>query len=142
MDWYYPVLGGAVRGDAARRRLLDRRQIRTFITEGIGCRCVSDAPWYTVAESCELVLALDACDLTSRAREVLSWMQRYRTRDGGYWPGKTWPENVVWPEEKNTWTAAAVIVADDALVGRSATSDLFRSLAGEDLARPRRAIAS
>jgi len=142
MDWYYPVLGGAVRGEAALKRLFDPTLVETFVTEGIGCRCVRDAPWYTVAESCELVLALDACGFTSRAREILSWMRSYREKDGGYWPGKTWPENVFWPDERNTWTAAAVLVAEDALVGRSATSDFFRSLAGEDLAQPRRAIAS
>ena len=142
MDWYYPVLGGAVRGDDARDRLLDRTSVDTFIAEGVGCRCVRDAPWYTVAESCELVLALDACDLTSRAREILAWMQCYRTKDGGYQPGKTWPENVFWPDEQNTWTAAAVLIADDAVACRSATSDFFRSLAGDDLGRSRRAIAS
>ena len=76
------MLGGAVRGDEARERLLERTLIDTFIAEGVGCSCVRDAPWYTVAESCEL--ALDACDLTSRAREIYSWMSCYRMKDGSY----------------------------------------------------------
>ena len=50
MDWYYPVLGGAVRGEDARRRLLDPRETSDFIEEGVGCRCVRGNPWYTIAE--------------------------------------------------------------------------------------------
>ena len=58
MDWYYPVLGGVVRGDAARRRLASRWA--EFVVPELGIRCVSDEPWITGAETCELVLALDA----------------------------------------------------------------------------------
>ena len=58
MDWYYPVLGGAVRGDAARRMLASRWA--EFVVPDLGIRCVSDEPWITGAETCELVLALDA----------------------------------------------------------------------------------
>lgn len=133
MDWYYPVLGGAVRGAAARDRLLNAELIDTFVTEGVGCRCVRDAPWYTVAESCELVLALNAAGLTARAEECFSWMQAYRMMDGAYWTGKTWPENVFWPVEPNTWTAATVLIAEDALAGRSPVSSFFHGLAGNDL---------
>jgi hypothetical protein len=43
MDWYYPVLGGAVRGDAARERLAGRWD--EFVEPGVGVRCVSDEPW-------------------------------------------------------------------------------------------------
>src|SRR5205085_10867765 len=63
MDWYYPVLGGALRGVAGRARLLDPALMTAFVEEGVGCRCVRDQPWYTVAETCELVLALDAVGL-------------------------------------------------------------------------------
>ena len=141
MDWYYPVLGGALRGAQGRRRLLDRGMIDRFIAEGVGCRCVSDAPWYTVAESSELVLALDACGLVHRAQQMLSWMRPFRMDDGGYRTGKTHPEGVFWPIESNAWTAAAVIIADDALARRSQTSGFFRSLAGNGLVQPGRAIA-
>ena len=53
MDWYYPVLGGALRGAAAAERLA--RGWDTFVVPGLGVRCVSDQPWVTVAETCELV---------------------------------------------------------------------------------------
>jgi hypothetical protein len=142
MDWYYPVLGGAMRGAQGRNRLLDDTQVRTFVAEGVGCRCVSDSPWYTVAETCELVLALDACGLRERAAEILSWLAAYRMDDGGYWTGKTWPENVFWPVEPNTWTAAALLIANDAVHGDSPTSTFFSELDGDDLDQRTRAIAS
>ncbi len=133
MDWYYPVLGGAVRGAQGRRLLSDHTMVEKFIAEGVGCRCVCDQPWYTVAETCELVVALDVCGLESRAHQVFSWLRPFRAEDDGYETGKTHPEDVIWPVERNAWTAAAVLVAADALARESTTSGLFRSLAGEDL---------
>ena len=58
MDWYYPVLGGAVRGEQAHREL--GAQWDRFVVEGLGIRCVSKNTWATGAETCELVMALDA----------------------------------------------------------------------------------
>jgi len=133
MDWYYPVLGGALRGAAARERLLDLDCHDAFIAQGIGCRCVDDTPWYTVAETCELILAFDSVGMSSHAQQIMSWIRQYRMDDGGYWTGKTWPEDVFWPLEHNGWTAAAVIIAEDALAGGSATSSFFRDLSGDDL---------
>lgn len=134
MDWYYPVLGGAVRGAAARLRLSDQDQIDAFIEEGVGCRCVIENPWYTIAETCELVLALDAAGMTSRAHQVLSWMQPMRTEDGGYWTGITHPDRVHYPAgEQTPWTAATVLLAADALANETVTASFFRDLAGSDL---------
>ncbi len=45
MDWYYPVLGGAVRGAAADEMLASRWD--TFVEDGLGIRCVSENPWFT-----------------------------------------------------------------------------------------------
>jgi hypothetical protein len=134
MDWYYPVLGGALRGHQGRARLLDPARLREFVQAGVGCRCVRDQPWYTVAETCELVLALDAVGLTERARDMLSWTHQARTETGAYWTGATHPERVIFPEgERTTWTASAVLLASDALRADSATSTFFRDLAGLDL---------
>ena len=69
MEWYYPVLGGALRGAAARARIDERWD--DFVVPGLGIRCVDDRPWVTGAETCELVLALDAIgDSAPRARAV------------------------------------------------------------------------
>jgi hypothetical protein len=133
MDWYYPVLGGAIRDEAGRKRLLDASLTAAFIEEGVGCRCVKDKPWYTVAETCELVLALDAAGLTERARQVLSWTRWLRTDSGAYWTGATYPAHEIFPEhEQTSWTAAAVLIATDAVQMQSATSSFFRSLGDLD----------
>jgi hypothetical protein len=139
MDWYYPVLGGALRDDAARARLLDPTLAPAFMEEGVGCRCVRDQPWYTVAETCELVLSLDAAGLPTRAREVLGWTRAQRTENGAYWTGATHPEGIIFPEgEQTTWTASAVVLATDALRDDSATSAFFRELGELDTSNARR----
>lgn len=126
MDWYYPVLGGAVRGAAAGLRLL--REYDEFIDEGRGCRCVRDREWFTVAETCELVIALAAAGMRDRAEELFEWAQSLRVGDGGYWMGITYPNELFWPPERPAWTAATVILAADALAGDSPTSDFFLDL--------------
>lgn len=124
MDWYYPILGGVLTGEAAASHLTDRWE--TFVVPGLGVRCVSDRPWMTVAETCELVLALDAVGHHDPAVELLSWVQRLRAPNGAYWCGVTFPEGIRWPFEQPTWTSAAVVLAADALAGSSPTSGLFR----------------
>ena len=84
MDWYYPILGGVLRGHSAEARVAAGWQ--QFVVEGRGVRCVSDRPWVTAAETCELVMALDAIGL-DRARELFTWVQFLRHEDGGYWTG-------------------------------------------------------
>jgi hypothetical protein len=124
MEWYYPVLGGAVRGGAALR-LLDSRWPE-FVVTGLGVRCVADRPWVTAAETCELALALDAVGERDRAWRLLRDVQFLRAEDGGYWTGWVWPDRAVWPEERSTWTTAAILLAADALADHSPASSLFR----------------
>lgn len=121
MDWYYPVLGGAVRGDEARE-LLDTRW-DDFVVPGLGTRCVDTNPWVTGAETCELVMALDAIGDYECAVQLFTDMQMLRADDGGYWTGWVYADQAVpnenpddfWPQEHTTWTAGAVILAADAL---------------------------
>ncbi|MGH8978578.1 MAG: prenyltransferase [Acidimicrobiia bacterium] len=47
MDWYYPILGGVLRGHAAEARIAAKWN--TFVAPGRGVRCVSDQPWITAA---------------------------------------------------------------------------------------------
>lgn len=121
MDWYYPVLGGAVRGEAARA-LLENRW-RDFVVPGLGIRCVDTNPWVTGAETCELVMALDAVGESERGRQLLADMQHLRHESGSYWTGWVYGDpdydndnpDVYWPHEQTTYTAAAVLLAVDAL---------------------------
>jgi len=123
MDWFYPILAGVVGGAAARQRLDQRWQ--EFVEPGIGCRCENHQPWATVAESCELVLALLAVERRQQAMELFRWLLQWRDADGAWWTGYQFEESVLWPLEKPTWTAGAVLLAIDALTGHTAASDLF-----------------
>ena len=124
MDWYYPILGGAVRGEAGRRVLEARWD--DFVVPGLGIRCVSTNPWVTGAESSELVLALDCLDERDRALTLLSDLQHLRTDGGGYWTGYVFADQVVWPRQQTTYTAAAVVLAVDALSRTTPGSGIFR----------------
>ncbi len=124
MDWYYPVLGGAVRGEAGRDLIASRWD--EFVVPGLGVRCVDTNPWVTGAESCELVLALEAVGERDRAARLLADVQHLRSEDGAYWTGLVYPEAVNWPNEHTTYTAAAMILASDALADRTPGADVFR----------------
>jgi hypothetical protein len=123
MDWYYPVLCGAVTGDEARKRI--DRSWDKFVVPDWGVRCVSDHPWVTTAEAAELVLALTAIGDRERASIVFSWICDKKYEDGSYWMGVTFPDGVIWPEEKTSWTAASVLLAYDALYDVTPASRLF-----------------
>jgi hypothetical protein len=123
MDWYYPVLAGAVRGEAGRVRL--DRDWDAFHVPGVGLRCVSDRPWVTGAETAELALTLAAVGEPERGAALLREVQHLRESDGSYWTGLVFDEGVRWPVERSSWTAAAVVLAADALAGGS-TLELFR----------------
>ncbi|WP_420847595.1 prenyltransferase [Natronosporangium hydrolyticum] len=123
MDWYYPVLGGALRGEPARTRLAAGWE--GFVVAEWGARCVADRPWVTVAETCELALSLWAVGRSGPARRLLRQVQRLRCGDGSYWTGYVVPDRAVWPEERTSWTAGAVLLADAALAGEPATRAVF-----------------
>ncbi|MDH6574966.1 prenyltransferase [Kitasatospora sp. MAP5-34] len=123
MDWYYPVLGTALRGTAAAERI--ERDWERFVVPGLGVRCVSDRPWVTGGESAELALALWAVGQSDRAVEILRWIQHLRHTDGSYWTGYVFEDDAIWPEERTTWTAGALLLAVAALGGDPATVAVF-----------------
>ncbi|WP_165986979.1 prenyltransferase [Streptomyces sp. YIM 98790] len=126
MDWYYPVLGGAVRGPEALARLTARWD--EFVVPGLGVRCVLPNPWVTGGESAELALALWSVGDTGRATEILRWIQHLRAGNGLYWTGYVYPDRAVWPEELTSWTAGSVLLAVAALTGDHATREVFGGL--------------
>lgn len=130
MDWYYPILGSALRGPAADTRLAERWD--HFVVDGLGVRCVDDRPWVTGAETCELALTLDAMGLRARALEQFAAMQHLREGDGSYWTGLVFADGKRWPVERTTWTGAAVILAADALSETTPAGGIF---GGTDLPR-------
>ena len=126
MDWFYPVLTGVLSGRDATERL--KARWGEFVEEGLGCRCVADEPWVTVAESCELVMALLAAGDHARAVEVYSWLHHWRLDEGSYWTGYQFALDIMWPDERPTWTAGAILLAADALTEYTAASHLFREV--------------
>jgi hypothetical protein len=141
MDWYYPVLSGVVGGEAGRARLEAGRP--RFVMDGWGVRCVADRPWVTAAETCECAIAHAAVGQTAVAAELLASTGHLRHTDGSYFTGMVHPERVHYPGgERTTYTAAAVVLADDALGGVGATARVFApaSTASREPARGERRL--
>ena len=122
MDWYYPVLGGALTGAAAQARLAHRWD--EFVVPDKGVRCTADRPWVTAAETCELALALARIGDFDEAGRLVEWAQHLRGDDAAYWTGANYDDGTLYPEEQPTWTSAAVVLAADALAG-GPVLDLF-----------------
>lgn len=123
MDWYYPILAGIYDQPSAQERL--RQRWAEFVEEKLGCRCVSDEPWVTMAETCELTIALIAAGQRELAQSLFATLSQWRDEDGGYWTGYVFRDSAIWPAEKTTWTAGAVLLAADALFGLSPAHSLF-----------------
>lgn len=124
MDWYYPVLTNVLRGPAAEARIA--QSWSTFVMEGYGIRCVSDEPWVTAAETAECALSHVAIGDLERAADLLRWTRAHRHDDGSYWTGIVYPSGERFPAgERTAYTAAAVVLAADALAGASPASQLF-----------------
>ncbi|MBQ1093723.1 prenyltransferase/squalene oxidase repeat-containing protein [Streptomyces sp. B93] len=124
MDWYYPVLGGALTGAEAKARLEEGWD--RFVVPGAGVRCVVPNPWVTGGESAELALTLWAVGESDRALEILQSIQHLRDAESGlYWTGLVFDDRVIWPEELTSWTAGSLLLAVAALGGDEATCAVF-----------------
>lgn len=117
MDWYYPVLCGALTGRSARAHLA--ADAPRFLTDTDGAkavRCVADKPWVTTAETCEAAFAHLRAGLTSEARALFRSTRHLRQPDGSYLTGHVLPERNSFPrDERTTYSAAAVLLAADEL---------------------------
>jgi len=129
MDWYYPVLGGPVRGDEAADRL--KLGWDTYVVPGLGVRCVNDEPWVTAAETAELAIALEATGDAAGALDLLDQIQRLRDPSGAYWTGWQYETLRHYPDEQSSYTAAAIVIAADSLCGATGASALFRDVGAD-----------
>ncbi len=123
MDWFYPVMTGVIEGETAQRHL--SRRWHDFVEPGLGCRCVADQPWVTIAETCELTMACVAAGARSRGQRLFDAIRRYQAEDGSWWTGYAFADDALWPDERPTWTAGAVLLAADALAQATPASRLF-----------------
>ncbi len=132
MDWYYPMLSGALEGEAGRLRVAEGWS--TFVMDGLGVRCVSTGDWVTAAETAECVLTLNALGMDRPALDLFAAGQNLRLPDGSYWTGMVYPERETFPKhERTTYTFAAMVLAADALSSTTPAAGLFR---GEGLPAP------
>jgi len=124
MDWYYPVLTGTLTGERAKVRLAEGWA--EFAMEGKGIRCVSDEPWITASETAECAIAHAAAGDLTTATDLLLWTRTHRRDDGSYWTGIVYPSLERFPfDETSAYTAAAVVLAADAITGASPASGVF-----------------
>ena len=127
MDWYYPVLSGALSLDESRERLAGGWD--AFVKTDRGSLCVLDEAWVTAGESSELILACCVAGLKQEAEDMMGWLAHLRDDDGLYWTGRNHTDNSVFPYEKTTWSAGAVLLAADALWGEGPAASFFSDLA-------------
>ncbi len=73
-------------------------------------------------------MALDAVGDPDGALRLFSEVQHLRDADGGYWTGWQYADQAHFPAERSSWTAAAMILAADALSRTTPGSALFRDL--------------
>ena len=124
MDWYYPILCGLY-DDKKSIKDIETKWSK-FIVDDMGCKCVEEEPWVTVAESSELVVALVKIGLREEALKIFNSLHQWRDKqDGLYWTGYVYKDKKFWPVEKPTWTAGAVLLAADALYEFTPGSELF-----------------
>jgi len=123
MDWYYPAMCCVINGNEARQRLFSSWD--KFVINGLGSLCSLEQEWVTAAETSELAIALAVHGEYKHSATVLNWVHRMRADDGAYWYGMALPKKEIWPEEKPTWTSAAVVLAADMLRPMSPTSLLL-----------------
>jgi hypothetical protein len=124
MDWYYPVLVGALEAGTAIDRIEERWS--QFVIEPRGVRCVSHRPWVTAAETAECAIALASIGRHDQAATLLGWARQHRCRDGSYLTGLVYPDGSTYPPgEQSSYTAAAIVLAEDCLHMLSPAAQLF-----------------
>ncbi len=114
VSWFYPVLTGVVNGNRGKGHLLDHWD--EFVIENRGCKCVVEEPWWvTVAETCELIMALIRVGEREKADQLWEWILKLQNKPGRFWTGIKIPEETIWPQEQqNSWVAASVVIAASA----------------------------
>ena len=123
MDWYYPILSGITANNHLTNLVQHIKDV--FLVPGIGIKCVSDEPWVTVAETSECSMALKKLGNDKLANELL--LNAAAIVDGHNIPYMGWQlhEEIYWPDEKPSWTSAALILAADANNHLTSASNLF-----------------
>ena len=122
-DWYYPILSGCLNED--KKNFYIDKVLRDFYIKDIGIKCVIEEPWVTVAETCEFIISLMVSGRSQDAKNLLLDVLNISDEDHIPYMGWQYEENIFWPDERPSWTAAALIISADSVMNFSNASDLF-----------------
>ena len=124
MDSYYPIISGVLL-DYEKEKYI-KKIFKDFYVEGIGVKCVVDEPWVTVAETSEFIISLVISNELEEAKKILVEVMNISDSNDIPYMGWQYVENIFWPEEKPSWTAAALILAADSIFDFSPGSDILK----------------
>ena len=79
----------------------------------------------TVAETSEFIISLMIYGDQERSVELLTDVLNITDENKIPYMGWQYEENIFWPNEKPSWTAAALIIAADTVLNFSNASNLF-----------------
>ena len=124
MDWYYPILCDIFNKEESKEII--KRKWKNFVIPGLGCKCVEEEPWVTIAESCELIMALNKIGELKLAKMIYEDILKLVDReDGLFWTGFVYKDKKYWTVEKPSWTAAAVILAANSIFKINSNANFF-----------------
>ena len=72
-----------------------------------------------------LIMACAAAGLRDEGDRLFKDLARFQAEDGSWWTGYVFTDDVMWPDERPTWTAGAILLASDTLYGLTDASTLF-----------------
>ena len=124
MDWYYPIISGVL-SDSEKDKYI-KKIYKDFYIEGIGVKCVVEEPWVTVAETSEFIVSLVISNEIEEAKKLLIEVMNISDLNDIPYMGWQYEENIFWPKEKPSWTAAALILAADSIYDFSSGSDILK----------------
>ena len=124
MDSYYPIISGVLL-DYEKEKYI-KKIFKDFYVEGIGVKCVVDEPWVTVAETSEFIISLVISNELEEAKKILVEVMNISDSNDIPYMGWQYVENIFWPEEKPSWTAAALILAADSIFDFSPGANIFK----------------
>ena len=123
MDWYYPIISGALSSE--EKDFYIKKILKDFYVDGLGIKCVREEPWVTVAETSEFIITLVISNRLEEARKIFSEAMNITDENDVPYMGWQYEQNIFWPEEKPSWTSAALILAADSIYNFSSGSDIL-----------------
>ena len=123
MDWFYPALTGFMNDNKLSSHIFLHWD--DFVIDGVGCKCVREKPWVTVAETAELIMACCRANCIEQAHQLFNWIGQFQHTDHQFWMGYHTNLAIYWPTVFPTWTTAAMVLAYDTLYQVSNGCQLF-----------------